>query len=411
MDKIAEFIKNRWADTVRENKDRKGSLLGLPFPYTVPCAKDKFQELYYWDTYFACRGLVKQGFLHQVKNNCDNFIYEVQEFGFIPNGSREYYLNRSQPPYFASLINLIFENTQNKDWLKIAVDALKREIDFWRGNRSFKNGLFHYGHHADGDELPIEMYKTCGVNRIGLPAWASAEEILEIGNHITAEAESGWDFNPRFDCRCQDFAPVDLNSLIYNMQKLLSKFYGILGNVNSAESWKLQAENLKTLMNKHLWCEAKGAFLDYDIENDSFSTVVSAASLYPLWVELATPEQATRTLKLSEKVLEFDFGISTCENKESNYIYQWDFPNAWPPLQIIAMDAFSNYGFVDATKRVAEKYLKAVRQCFDATGDLWEKYNVLDGSTDVKDEYEMPAMMGWSAGAYIVALEILEEEN
>ena len=38
---------------------------------------------------------------------------------------------------------------------------------------------------------------------------------------------------------------------------------------------------------------------------------------------------------------------------------------------------------------------------FRTTGNLWEKYNVLDGSTDVSAEYDTPAMLGWTAGTFI----------
>jgi alpha,alpha-trehalase len=408
MDKITEFIRNRWQQTVRENTKDNGSLIGLPKPYTVPCAKGKFQELYYWDTYFSCRALVKQGFIEQAKNNCDNFIYEINTIGFIPNGNRTYYLNRSQPPYFAALVELVFQYTDDKEWLQLAVDALEKEYKFWLERRSFKNGLFHYGHHAENNDIPLEMYASCGLNRIGLSPVDSIEEQIEIANHIVAEAESGWDFNPRFDCRCQDFAPVDLNSLIYQMQMLLSKFYDILDDKLNSQEWQTSADTFKVLINKYLWNSKKGAFMDFDVKNSCFSSIVSAASFQPLWVELATKQQAKTTLKLSEQVLEFDFGISTCEKNQNSYVFQWDFPNAWPPLQIIAMDACLKYDFNDAAERIANKYINSVRKSFDATGDIWEKYNVLDGSIDVKDEYEMPAMMGWSAAAYIVALDILK---
>jgi neutral trehalase len=31
-------------------------------------------------------------------------MHLIDEYGFIPNGSRVYYLNRSQPPYFSSMV-------------------------------------------------------------------------------------------------------------------------------------------------------------------------------------------------------------------------------------------------------------------------------------------------------------------
>jgi alpha,alpha-trehalase len=49
-----------------------------------------------------------------------------------------------------------------------------------------------------------------------------------------------------------------------------------------------------------------------------------------------------------------------------------------------------------------------VERNFAVTGDLWEKYNAHVGTIEVQDEYEMPAMMGWTAGAYLAARQRLD---
>ena len=41
----------------------------------------------------------------------------------------------------------------------------------------------------------------------------------------------------------------------------------------------------------------------------------------------------------------------------------------------------------------------------------FEKYNVEDGSLNVSNEYEMPAMMGWSAGVYLAAENYLNNKQ
>ena len=67
------------------------------------------------------------------------------------------------------------------------------------------------------------------------------------------------------------------------------------------------------------------------------------------------------------------------------------------------------YGFKNDASRIAKKYVNLVDKVFDETQNLWEKYNVVDGSIDVVDEYKMPTMMGWSAGVYLAATEFLEK--
>ena len=66
----------------------------------------------------------------------------------------------------------------------------------------------------------------------------------------------------------------------------------------------------------------------------------------------------------------------------------------------------ARYGYGKEAERIAVKWMKAVTESFKTTGNLWEKYNAVSGSTDVKDEYAMPgAFMGWTAGVYIFAFD------
>ena len=46
---VSEYIEKNWDDCIRENRRDEGTLIGLPYPYTIP-AVGHFDELYYWDT-------------------------------------------------------------------------------------------------------------------------------------------------------------------------------------------------------------------------------------------------------------------------------------------------------------------------------------------------------------------------
>ncbi len=406
-DEILEYIRKRWPETTRTNTADDGTLLGLPRPYTVPCARDAFQELYYWDTYFACRGLALQGFVEQVRNNCDDFIFEVEKFGFIPNGNRTFYLNRSQPPFFGSLIELVIRSSApDRAWLRSAAAALEKEMSFWNHSRRSECGLNHYG--SDADEKTIrEFFDGCCVRRIGYEPSLPEPERREASMESLAEAESGWDFNPRFCRRCRDYAAIDLNSLLHVSCSELSLLYRDLGDLDRSMEWAHRAEIRKILMNRYCWCEERGVFLDYNFAEKRHSPVLSCASLFPLWARIATPEQAASTLEAVERYLECEHGLAVCEKNESGRTYQWDWPNGWPPLHFIAIEALDHYGFTEAAVRIARKYVDTVTANFRSTGDLWEKYNVVTGTIEVKDEYTMPAMMGWTAGTFVFAADYL----
>ena len=52
------------------------------------------------------QGLAASNRCDLMEGMLDNFAYLIDQFGHIPNGNRTYYLSRSQPPFFASMINL-----------------------------------------------------------------------------------------------------------------------------------------------------------------------------------------------------------------------------------------------------------------------------------------------------------------
>ena len=81
IDRVRAFIRTSWDATVRCNPTDSLTLLGLPHPYTVPCAGETFQELYYWDTYFINEGLLRDGRLDLARNNVDDLLSLVDRFG------------------------------------------------------------------------------------------------------------------------------------------------------------------------------------------------------------------------------------------------------------------------------------------------------------------------------------------
>src|SRR5207237_10406288 len=95
---------------------RLSSLAALPNPYIVPGGR--FREVYYWDSYFTMLGLQENKQTKVISNMIDNFAYLIDTYGFIPNGNRAYYLTRSQPPFFAMMVNLLANSEGNAIFTK-----------------------------------------------------------------------------------------------------------------------------------------------------------------------------------------------------------------------------------------------------------------------------------------------------
>ena len=81
------------------------SLLPLPEPYVVPGGR--FRELYYWDSYFTMLGLVESGRHDLALDMVRDFASLIDTYGHVPNGTRTYYLSRSQPPFFYAMVGLL----------------------------------------------------------------------------------------------------------------------------------------------------------------------------------------------------------------------------------------------------------------------------------------------------------------
>ena len=78
---------------------------------------------------------------------------------------------------------------------------------------------------------------------------------------------------------------------------------------------------------------------------------------------------------------------------------------------MIAIEAFDRNGFTEAARRLALKYVDLVTANFEKTGELWEKYNVADGTVDIRGTHPMPAMMGWTAGVFVCAADYLSRSR
>lgn len=127
---LREHIDGLWPVLTRSTKNVKkwDSLLPLPESYVVPGGR--FREIYYWDSYFTMLGLAESGHWDKVADMVANFGYEIDAWGHIPNGNRTYYLSRSQPPFFAFMVELLAQH-EGDDALKEYLPQLQKEYAYW----------------------------------------------------------------------------------------------------------------------------------------------------------------------------------------------------------------------------------------------------------------------------------------
>ena len=162
---VREFIRDNWHTTVQHCTADTATLIGLPYPYTVPTAGAMFREMYYWDTFFTNEGLVRDGHPELAKGNTDNLLYMVRRFGKVYNGSRTYYEARSQTPYLSMMVDRIYRLTGDKQWLADAYETLKEEYGFWMRERLTPTGLNRYG--SSASDALVDEFLVTGGKRLG----------------------------------------------------------------------------------------------------------------------------------------------------------------------------------------------------------------------------------------------------
>ena len=182
------------------------------------------------------------------------------------------------------------------------------------------------------------------------------------------------------------------------MEDNLRYFAEELGEKEEAEKWYVLSEKRAKLCRQYLK-NKDGLFMDYNFAEHAQTSIFSAACFYPLYCGMATEEEAKAARDALHRI-EMDYGVVTCEKNDACGIYQWDYPNGWAPMQLMVVGGLLRYGFREEAYRIADKFVSLVENCYKKTGHLWEKYNVVDGSVNVRNEYEMPPMLGWTFGVY-----------
>ncbi|HAD10957.1 MAG TPA: trehalase, partial [Saprospirales bacterium] len=390
----------------------RSTLLPLPYPYIVPGGR--FREIYYWDSYFTMLGLREAGRISLLENMVNNFAYLLEQYGHIPNGNRSYYLSRSQPPFFALMVNLLAEIKGEQILLKYRL-ALEKEYQYWMdGEHTIQPGSQHRRLVClpDGsllnrywDDVPeprpeafIEDIHTASLN---------SRPKEETYRHLRAAAESGWDFSSRWlvhmsdlsSIRTSDLIPVDLNCLLYYLEKTLVHTYRLLPDHTPVEVYKNRSRMRKLAIQKYCWDEGRGYFMDYDWKAGEVSPHKTLAGVFPLYFQLADAPQAHSVANMLEsKFLKPGGLVTTCEHSGQ----QWDAPNGWAPLQWMAFAGLRQYGFHTLAMEVRHRWVNHVEQTYRQTGKMMEKYNVEDlEAAGGGGEYPNQDGFGWTNGVYL----------
>ncbi|MGB0525917.1 MAG: trehalase family glycosidase [Flammeovirgaceae bacterium] len=353
--------------------------------------------------------------MYNTKYILDNCSYLIDQYGFMPNANRTYYLTRSQPPVYSLMVRLVTEldsSLKVEDFLPF----LEKEYRFWMdGSDSLTNMnsalkrvvLMPHGEimnrywdsktaprpEAFRQDLAIES-KTEG-------------DSTRLYRNIRAACESGWDFSSRWLGYTKSFAtmqtteiiPVDLNCLLYHLEIVLSEAYLHVGQGDKAEEMAVAADYRKNGILKYCWVPEEGFFMDYAFWDQYHTGVFSLAGVFPMFFEIATDDQVLRTVEKLENDFLKEGGLVTTLSETGE---QWDSPNGWAPLQYVAVEGLRSYQYEGLADDVIFRWTNNVNRIYEETGKILEKYNVVDiKKPPVGGEYPLQDGFGWTNAVFL----------
>nr|CDJ94140.1 Glycoside hydrolase domain containing protein [Haemonchus contortus] len=285
-----------------------------------------FREIYYWDSFFIIKGLMVSGMYKTVRGMIENMQHLIEEYGFVPNGNRIYYLNRSQPPMLTWCVHEYFTATDDVAFLEQLMPTLEKELTFFRTNRSivmdgWPGHLYRYHVVVDGPRP--ESY--CADLKSAAHLYDEGEK-QKLWGDIAAAAESGRDFSSRWfsqsgpmagrfeGTRTSEIIPVDLNAIICGNLLLMRDFYDALGDIDGSKRCAQEADLLKQTIHQVLWNESAGCWFDYDITTGQHLRMFSDTNFFPLYTKSTHPDfDSDAIVEYLRKtgVLEFPGGVPT----------------------------------------------------------------------------------------------------
>ncbi|KAK2664312.1 hypothetical protein Ddye_002886 [Dipteronia dyeriana] len=407
------------------------TLLPLPEPVVIPGSR--FREVYYWDSYWVIRGLLASKMHETAKSIVTNLISLVETYGYVLNGARAYYTNRSQPPLLSAMVHAIYNRTGDMELVKKALPALLKEYQVW-------NSGIHKVSIEDGEannHILSRYYamwnkprpESSTIDKAHASKLTSDSEKEQLYRELASSAESGWDFSTRWMRNISDFTtlsttsilPVDLNVFVLRMELDIAFLAKVVGDNATSERFLVASTARKQAFNSIFWNEEKGQWLDYWINNGTTCEEshtwqvwnqnhnVYASNYAPLWIDLfnsdtSLVEKVRQSLQSSGLVCAAGIATSTINSGE-----QWDFPNGWAPLQHMIVEGLVRSGSQEARSMahdIAVRWIRTNYAAYKETGAMHEKYDVEKcGASGGGGEYKPQTGFGWSNGVVLAFLE------
>ena len=460
----------------------------------------RFREFYYWDSYWIVRGLLLCNMTSTARMVVENLIGMVEAYGFVPNGSRQYYLTRSQPPFLALMVEFVggWDGGAGggMEWQAEQLSTLEKEYVYWMTEGEHMvvvadkhNGTHQLNRYYASVQYPrpesyledvltarsLATHNHSVTHQQRQHAACSADspdcdlsdtwsdQAKSLFSELSASAETGWDFSSRWfadrrnisTAETSHIIPVDLNAVMYGVERVLSKMFNATGDQSKGAAYAAAADRRLDGMHAVLFENASVGgedgshyvWRDYDFHERRLDGEVNVLSNFiPLWTHAY--DERVNVSRVIDWLLDTGLvqpgGLLTSLDDIGQ---QWDCPNAWPPLQHMIMEgiATSHYQPTNTTLRttlanllttlpaipptpytpiplppsstptpsatalayyLSTSWLYGNAQLYNSTGVMYEKYYALTrGLAGHGGEYEVQQGFGWTNGVALIMLE------
>ncbi len=232
----------------------------------------------------------------------------------------------------------------------------------------------------------------------GLLAWGSDTDLVPAPNrvppwehgasgHQRAAWESGQDDLPLWEEAEWDperqilaMSAVDLCSYRALDLECLSKIAHILGDDGTAQRLERDCHRLAATMNRVLWSERAGLYLD-ELPS-GLSTRVAASNFLPLIAGIPSPRRARRMIETLRDPRRFwgDHKLPTISRDDPAFAEQQYWRGAiWPPMNYLVLQGLRRYGFDDLAGDLAWKGARMFLADRRRTGMCRENFDARTG--------------------------------
>ena len=385
-------------------------LIALPNAYLTH--SDGTEEQKYWESYFIMLGCASRGEWTMVTNMMDNFTHMIDQVGHIPMANRSYDVSKSHYPAFLDMVLLLYQHDQGS--LDKYGPYVEKEYMYWmKGmeNLTDDTGTSLHVVKQDGKILNRfwdenvtprpRLYESDSEAEQNSDYKAGWEKLRDIR---TSE-ESGWNFTARYFDEPRSWwhkitskvLPIDLNSTLLEYERFLADFY----SGKNEEKQALYDSRYKARLaaiEEVFWNEEAGCYFDYRLKDSTLTSVISVATLMPMYNETASREKADKMADLvKEKLLE-DGGVMSTDYESWQ---RWDAPRAWPHLQWYSYHALKNYGYDEWAEEIRTRWISTIEEVFETSKTFRNYYDVKDLDKNMEDGDFLKTNHAATVGVYL----------